>query len=378
MEHYIIKIEPLTVLHIGTGRTVEPHEYTVYNTNNNPLYLRINYENIFERITDEKLMKKLIKELSTTNDFIRFRSILQEESGEFFTKNFIYGSHVTGEFVKEFKEKYSDPNNQLAILENYRPPFSKVPFIPGSSIKGAIRTALLNKYAKNVDRAKLPNLRKLAEYSRRNDNSFQQALLNYHSAKEDPFRTIHISDGKVTGKRQMIVGIAYNFSLKNGIPRDSTIPIYLEAIRGMAADGDASTKVTVRLQSELVATSRILNKEMFNGIPFKIDKGEIITDCNTFYKKAWEFEFENFYLNNPDTTNFGLWERLNSDIKEIGTNHNEFLLRIGRFSHMEAVTIEEFRKPPKGYGKSRTLFSYKDMLLPIGWVKATIEEPEDE
>ncbi|MCX7786407.1 MAG: type III-A CRISPR-associated RAMP protein Csm5 [Spirochaetes bacterium] len=385
MKWYSLTIEPLTVLHIGTGNTVEPHEYTIYEKNQSPLYLRIDFNQVFENLKDEKVRKKLLDVLTQTNDFVKFRTTLQKELPEYFEKHFIYGSHVTKEFVEEFNEKFSNPNNQLAVLETYRPPHSKVPFIPGSSIKGAIRTAILNKIANSLDATKQSYIKQSASRVRNQkvDTEFQKHLLEYEDAKEDPFRTLRISDGKVQGKRAMLVGIAYNFSLKNGIPRDSTIPIYMEVVRGTLADGDATIKVKMSMQPELVPVSITYEKiqghnpnARFRRIPFEIKLDDLIKACNTFYKKVWQEEFRKFYQDNINTTNFGAWESLNEAISSIGNKDKEFLLRIGRFSHFEAVTVEKFRIAPKGYGKSRGLFSYKHSLLPMGWVKASIDEGE--
>ena len=376
MKQYMLKLEPLTVLHIGTGNTVEPHEYTIYNKNNSLLYLRINYENIFEAIKDEKVKQKLLQVLTTSGDFIRFRSLLQEKAPQVFEETYIYGSHVTREFAHEFKDKFDDPNNQLAVLETYRPPYAKVPFIPGSSIKGAIRTAILNKYAEKIDPKKAFRVKNEAEIAgrRKVDTNFQQSLLNYKDAKEDPFRILRITDGKVKGKRAMIVGAAFNIGIKNGTRRDSTIPIYMETIRGLLAEGDAEAEVKISIQNELVHASEKYNHlkkdPHFRKIPAELRMDEIIKDCNYFFKKVWAQEFKTFHSINETDSN--VWVDLNEKISEIGKKSNEFLLRIGRFSHFEAVTVEKFRRPPKGYGKSRTVFSYDGDLLPLGWVRVTV------
>ncbi len=250
MKSYKLTLEPLTVLHVGTGYTVEPHEYLVTEGKTSPLYLRIDFDHLFDNLHDPQMEAKLIKVLTQSKDFIEIRKQLQKEFPRLLESHCIYGSHVTDEFTREFNSKIDEPNNLLAVQETYRPPRSKVPYIPGSSIKGAIRTALLNKYANTLPAEKESMVKQAAIQSRSSkvDTRFQQALLGSHDAKEDPFRTLKISDGKAAGKKVMLVGIGYNYSIKNGIPRDSTIPIYMEVIRGILADGDAkvSTKLTIR------------------------------------------------------------------------------------------------------------------------------------
>ena len=384
MQRYNLTIEPLTVMHIGTGSKIEPHEYTVCENKKNPdglpLYLRIDFERIFENITEEKVKQRLFDVLTKSSDFVKFRTALQKELPDYFEAHFMYGCHATYDFQEEFNQKYSNPNNELAVLEMYRPlhsKYSKLPFLPGSSIKGALRTAILNKLANELNPARTEKVKQGASKALKwkVDKEFQQALLDYSDAKEDPFRTIQISDGKVQGKRPVLVGIAYNYSIKNGIPRDSTIPIYLEVVRGIFAEGDAKIQVTLSINRDLVPASKAFHKNhpdgKFKRIPFEIELQTIINACNAFYKKVWEGEFKKYFIENSNNADLGIWESLNREISKIGSNPNEFLLRIGRFSHFEAVTVEKFR-PRKVYGKSRTLFAYKDNLFPMGWAKVTL------
>ena len=64
-------------------------------------------------------------------------------------------------------------------------------------------------------------------------------------------------------------------------------------------------------------------------------------------------------------------------------SENEFLLRIGHWSQVEFVTLEEnFRNPKtpvrKGkvmpYGTSRIVLNYNGQYLPMGWCKCTVEK----
>jgi hypothetical protein len=60
---------------------------------------------------------------------------------------------------------------------------------------------------------------------------------------------------------------------------------------------------------------------------------------------------------------------------------NEFPIRLGRFSHVECTTVDDYRKPktrrtrdgrslPYGNGKTRTLSAG---TMPMGWAKVRLE-----
>jgi len=60
---------------------------------------------------------------------------------------------------------------------------------------------------------------------------------------------------------------------------------------------------------------------------------------------------------------------LNEEIED-----NSFLIRVGRFSGVESVTLDNYRNPrPPGkgiWGKSRNL---AQMKYPMGWIKVKVE-----
>lgn len=75
------------------------------------------------------------------------------------------------------------------------------PVIPGSSLKGSIRTAILNAALdETYMRDKLP----------RDDRRLQQELLDYKDAKQDPFHAVQIGDCKFLAKGTQLVGLVKN------------------------------------------------------------------------------------------------------------------------------------------------------------------------
>ena len=77
-------------------------------------------------------------------------------------------------------------NNQLNIARHAFNPYNQTPYFAGSSIKGAIRTALLNN--NNNERLPFPVNEKTPS------NKLQQHLFGHTSIQSDPLRLLKISD----------------------------------------------------------------------------------------------------------------------------------------------------------------------------------------
>jgi hypothetical protein len=88
-----------------------------------------------------------------------------------------------------------------------------------------------------------------------------------------------------------------------------------------------------------------------------------------FYKDKMEQEHKIFYKGSEV-------EKISDQLLNISFDDNSFLLRLGRFSGVESVTLDKYRNPkPSGkksvWGTSRNL---AEGLFPIGWIKVTVSE----
>jgi CRISPR-associated protein Csm5 len=138
MESYLYEFVPITPIFIGSGNELFPYNYIV----KNKIYYKIDPAEIYENLSSNE-QENFQKEIEKGT--IPFRSYLnriyKEELG------YLY----KGEVSKNFEEIYTTklkgakkPNeeNQLIVKEFIESYQGK--YIPGSSIKGAIRTAYLS------------------------------------------------------------------------------------------------------------------------------------------------------------------------------------------------------------------------------------------
>ena len=118
-----LKLKTLSPVNIGTGQNYGAYEFI---RNRNELK-RIHLSN-FLRLLDKEQVKKISKELEN-NDFSLNEFVIREK-------------------VPDIPARYSMNYNATSTIDSIREQIktNNIPYIPGSSIKGAIRTAILWKY----------------------------------------------------------------------------------------------------------------------------------------------------------------------------------------------------------------------------------------
>lgn len=80
-------------------------------------------------------------------------------------------------------------------------------------------------------------------------------------------------------------------------------------------------------------------------------------------------EYQTFY-EDADSDKLDLIEKLKSKINEIKDSKKSFLLRLGRWSQKESVTLYDENAE---FGKSRTVFDLDGEYLPLGWCVCTMK-----
>lgn len=254
--------------------------------------------------------------------------------------------------------------NILEIQRHAYNPYSHQPYIAGSGIKGAIRTALLDQL--NDKNRTAP---------RGTEGQLQKKLLNYTDIKSDPFRLLKISDANYQHPDQL-----------NGLEIRFIVNRKKQMRKKMESRG-------IPLQMECLAANRSQSlgfdvsflKSTEQAIPQLANMQQLAKACNQYYLPQLEEELQLLQeLNyaNPSWIN----AVLNLLEGELGTaieKQQVFLLRLGKQAGAESKTIEGVRHikimqgkgtPPKFQDHTTTLWLAADdkeqqnNLLPLGWV----------
>lgn len=365
---YIIRLEPLTAIHIGTGTALTPLDYLVQSVNTRSgdekkLYCVFSSDKLLQRLcsSGNKAAIDEFNRMSTEFDINKLRTFFHKQ---YCAQDIIYPCETSPEFLSVYNSNRDLKSNALEVQQLYRPKGSKMPVIPGSSLKGAIRTALLNWELSNLsDSVYNKMLTKSPEV-------IQKDLFGYADPKNDALRAISVGDTPFPAKGSQFVGQMQNIWLNNHQLSETGMQMFAEMIPGSllkhTVSGECRVCIDVSLQR-----AKIIDKNR----PFKINKRFDIQDvceaCNYFFKREFDREYKYFYAEAEDKTQ--AIEQLKTELDDICTKSDCFIVRLGRWSQIEFVTLEEnFRRPGKEYGNTRTVLSYNGRYYPAGWCKCTI------
>lgn len=155
--NYKLYLTPLSPIHMGCGEDFEPTNYVI---DNNVLY-GFDIGTLAPILTNEE-RAKLLNITNTKRDTLLQLQRFFIEKKEQLTNIATYYSEVSPELANEVLSKIGktvqrEDNdkkvfNSLIIERNSYLPFSSQPYIPGSGVKGAIVTSVLNSYVNNGDR----------------------------------------------------------------------------------------------------------------------------------------------------------------------------------------------------------------------------------
>lgn len=240
------------------------------------------------------------------------------------------------------REEFSKEFNNFKINRTFFNPINNEPILPGSSIKGAVRTAVLNH--RNNGSTYPPYKGQQAS------SNLQKDLLGGTFGK-DPFSLIKISDFIPAGKVSRKINYSVSFSKKDGERKVSQMQEVIEA------------------GSSFWGSITILSER--NGIRNPVTPVEIITALQNFYS---------YEKNREDS------ELQKIDVQSTPLSKQGVPLRLGKHSGAECVTVNGHRhikiSPPGKPSKASkcgatTVWLAADSsvpknmagLQPMGWVQ---------
>ena len=206
--------EILSPLHIGAGQEISPLDYII---KDNRMF-KISFDKFVASMDEVK--RAAFEKLIDKGNLIEIRKFVSENIKS--DKDILYSTEVTPYIDKLYKSKINDIQNQLLIFPFIRTEEKTVPLIPGSSLKGAVRTAVISEIAKN---SRLPKPRDTKE-----EYAFESLVLGYKDGKDDPFRGIKIRDKSLKRDDTIIREIKNVSKKKGGALETNNIQIVCEVI----------------------------------------------------------------------------------------------------------------------------------------------------
>ncbi len=369
-ERHAFTLTPLTPIHVGTGETIEPYEYDLDGQQVRHL-VAFDLDTMLSQLTDAQRREFLKLSESATVVTLRawFRKLPHRDQCRRFR---VALGNTAG---TDIAQNLDNPNRLGEIHLLPRHLGTGLCYLPGSSVKGAIRTALIDRLARQPgwDIEPLLRIRAEAERSKGAGTKFEAAVLGNQRSDgradlyRDPFRQIAVTDLSVPKDGTFIERIRIRKLRQTETEADpGGIVMYREMTRAAVYGEPQQLSAELRLHPELCDEQTMGHDRVGqpNWLPQRFPLGGLIEMCNAFYVPRLQDELQR-WVTTPTVR-----DRLQAAVD--GLAGSECIIRFGRHSHFECMTLGEpyHVAPRRGFGATRSLVdSNGKAVVPLGWAK---------
>ncbi len=351
------RLEVLTPVLIGSGDVLSPLEYVLGGKDDDHLY-HIDVDAWMSAFADDKDVMDIVSSGSVP----RIRRMMQEkvDPAVFSTAKTDINPSLKKSIQQEIVKEGSNKTNEIsAFLRN---PLTGAPYIPGSSLKGAMSTPIID----NADRL-LHELRpaSMLKPTVQSASSFKDKQHAYRQWMNDAF-------GKISEHAMSA------FKVSDCPAPSSAIRIFTSQEVAFKAERTATPKPPAealrpgtKLWGRLFMASQEEHCQIVLPSGQHIDFSMLRTLCNAYYRSRYEKEKAKFYRLPHLKATLSKLEKVDAKLASLD-ECQALLLRVGRYSHVECITVTEnapFRRRGKtGLLPSGTTRTLADGELPYGWV----------
>ena len=337
---YRVNLHILSPVHIGAGQELDPFSYVI---RGQTLFL-IDLITWMNQYPDKGTLNRMMD----SDNYANIRSFIADQ----IDLNVAMLCAIPVDCPKLLKTysaaiKERNPRNQVLISPTTRNEVTKCAYIPGSSIKGSIRTAIANRFVKDAG---------VTARDSRPPDDYNKKI--FGGIKDDPMRNLKISDVSLGDSGTAIVE-AEEYPLN---PDKSLTPKgYVETTLSLCHTG----------QNYIYPLRLALSPFNLHGA--RVDPGFLLDALYRFYVSKYQDEYVKFYSKNRSRSIQQGLAPMSKAVSDLKTN--ETLIRLGHYSHVECVTLDDVRRPrtrkgrdgrPLPWGKTRTL---ANGIYPFGWAK---------
>lgn len=361
MDNYIKKyrcrLVILTPTHIGCGEEYSPQDFYVRkitNDNKNPQYVGINFHpntmfSVFQnnpqaRVKFESLLPKSGFDPEMIRNLFRFHNEFKWDGRAIgLSESFI--SHYN-QVMNYSKEEFSKNFRDFQIQRTFYNHHTGEPVIPGSSIKGAIRTVILAGILANK-----PNIKNNPDFKedskKKSRDNYKDKFLKLQSyaflnnldknpnqgtiIKHDPLSNLivsdfHLKNVNLSNSNQPKTFLTHIIRIYKKLNKPPILPIIAEWILNMQY-----FEGTISFRSNLNPDKKPLNIQ------------DIQAQANDYYNSILSDEMNILKNKNIDSKANKLYSKYLSDVHN-NKPGNYFLLRLGRYKGAESQTIPGYRE----------------------------------
>lgn len=359
MKHQYYRLEALTPVHIGTGESLDPFSYVIKNG-------ELHYVDLTGWVESHPDPEGLARKLSGEVHAVRAHIAETIDLAKFSLSS---AKVLSKSIQDEYRQKLKDPRNQLKIAPALKNTANYSLIIPGSSIKGAIRTAVIDM----LDREHNLKLKQATQNdtqqrtrTRQYEDCLKSALGDIGS---NAFKNLKVSDFEAPRGTSAVI-TANEIGKKpdkQPTPKDPC-EVLPGACMGEGVMLPGKIGVGAATAAEPKGEKLVIS---FAGKKLSLSTEQLAELCCTFYRKRYLEEKKTFY----GLPHFAKTVRALEAVEKaiLDTPPGTFLLRIGHYSHVECMTITDNlpeTRMMKGrllpFGTTRTL---ADGVHPFGWIR---------
>jgi CRISPR-associated protein Csm5 len=343
------KIDAIAVwpVHVGGGdeHKLDPLSYVVKDSADGTFFYRINISAMMD--TDRAFASEFVKITDEQNAIARLRPLIYKAFNPSNSTLWTHRASVSKAFKNAYDKNLTDLplNNQLLV--QCMPCTNGQVYIPGSSIKGSIRTAMLDYLAAKEGYENVCD--KVANSdSKKRSNAIEEFLLKYEHNKVqfDPFKVLKISDAFLPKDATQIVQV---FNVYDG-KETRSMSMFVEAIKP-----ETNFSLGLSINNNIPQEQQLLSNFVKEHFEYK----KLMRYCTKFYYSAIMDEAERFY-NSEAIPSAERVARIDDYL--YGGNEKILpgiaLLRVGRFSHLESMSYNN-----RGEGKLCQPFDRKSRMV---------------
>lgn len=260
--------------------------------------------------------------------------------------------------------------NRLEIERTFFNPAGGVPVLPGGSLKGAMRTALLDSI--NNGQPLLSNQERNLE--------LQQRLFRYNRFEQDPMRLVHVADTVFMDEAEVGTELRFAVNRRRKAPKPGENSAQSQAEqRGLYQLLECVPAARFRVFAGQLTVQQVDqikdNRNRLPALPLRWNTQQIAAACNRFYRPQLEMELNQMQERGYIDKNWAaiLNRLLNGPVGERLNWNQAFLLRVGRHSGAESVTLNTVRSIKILLGRDSTTRQMRSENRPTGtswWLAA--------
>lgn len=379
IESKAVQITTLSPVQLGSGDDFYPTNYVI--TDDGWLHH-------FDELALSYALKGNLSKLSNAlesqrgDDMILSIQRLIREHSKDLSKLAFYSLPVSRGFLSFYKSRIGQVAqretgnkrvvNRLEISRTFIHPHKHVPVIPGSALKGAIRTAIVNELAQ----PELAELKRLAS-NHQGSKKLQEKVLRYSRVNEDPMKFFKVSDAEYQHgylPTEIMFSVSRKRKPKANYEQAEGVSTYMEVISPYRFQAFTSDLRFVEA----------IDQKQSSHIPSSFT--EVAKVCNAYYLPKLKLELEQLsqeanYLDSDYVK--AVNDLLASEWESMLKANKIFVLRLGKFSGAQDKTLDDLRSIAIKVGKrdyenkpethevrlaAEIDVKQKHGLLPFGWV----------